>query len=246
MKGVPSRPPRRAFALVLIPIGVLVVASWIADAAWPALIREHPLLLMTLSARNRYLAMVSDRVDPFAFFLVGGLRLLVADPFFYLIGHWWGDRAVDWLERRHQPTRRAWESVEQAFGKIGPLMVFLAANNLVCAMAGSTHMAPRRFVVYNATGTVARLTVIWWLGNRFSDYLEAFREFVGENLAWIMPLSILAVAVVVVRELRRSASEIRELRVLSRSSRVQDADLGGEERAEPRRRSVHPGPDQSG
>ena len=55
------------------------------------------------------------------------------------------DRQVAWVER--------W------FPRVGPVLIFVAPNNPVCLLAGSTRMSPLKFVVLNAGGTAARCCI---------------------------------------------------------------------------------------
>ena len=49
---------------------------------------------------NRNLILVTNNLDAVSYYVVGTLRLLLADPLFFLLGHWYGDTAIEWMERR--------------------------------------------------------------------------------------------------------------------------------------------------
>ena len=66
-----------------------------------------------MNARNRNLILVTNQLDAASYYVVGTLRLLLADPLFFLIGYWYGDTALDWMEKRTKSfgkTLRQWES----------------------------------------------------------------------------------------------------------------------------------------
>src|SRR3954466_4282399 len=94
------RPSRRTVALIVTPIIVLVILGWIGDAAAAYLVDHHPVWLISLNARNRNLLLVTNYVDTFPYYFVGTLRLLLSDPLFYLLGYFYGDTAVTWMEQK--------------------------------------------------------------------------------------------------------------------------------------------------
>ena len=200
---------------MVVPIIFLVVISYVADALWPKLVNSHPLLLMGMNARNRNLALVATHVAPVPYYVVGTLRLLVSDPLFYLLGWWYGDGAVRWVENRWGETGPVLRWVEKYFGKASYPLVFFAPNNLICALAGSVGMPPAAFLAVNITGTIVRLFLIRWLGDVFSKPIDWFREFVGRYTMFILPITIAIVAVLVWREWRRGTSEVQHLRDLT-------------------------------
>src|SRR5829696_4428604 len=84
--SLPDEPPRGALPMLLVPIGLLLVASNLASLFYATLVEQHPLWLLGLSSVNRYLALVTPHTAVWSYLLVGGTRLLIADPFFYLLG----------------------------------------------------------------------------------------------------------------------------------------------------------------
>ena len=64
----------------------MVVMTQLADAFWPSLVDRAPELLIALSARNRYLVLVAGRIDEWAYFLIGTIRLMAPDPFLFALG----------------------------------------------------------------------------------------------------------------------------------------------------------------
>jgi membrane protein DedA with SNARE-associated domain len=189
---LPAEPPRRALPLLLVPIGLLVVASNLASVFYATLVERHPLWLLGLSSINRYLALVTPHTDVWSYFLVGGLRLLVADPFFYLLGYWYGDRALHALERRVPSVGVYYRQIERLFERARYPAVFLAPNNPICLFAGAARMNPVGFMVANVAGTIARLALIRAVGNVFGSPIRSFTGFLDD---WKWPL--LAVSAVI-------------------------------------------------
>jgi membrane protein DedA with SNARE-associated domain len=185
---------RQRLALIVAPIVVLVIMSNIGDALAPTLAVEHPLLLITLNARNRNLLLVTNQLDAVSYYVVGTLRLLVADPPFYLLGFFYGDRALAWVEERSSTFGTALRQYEQAFRYAAYPLVFLAPNNPICLFAGAAGMRPLWFGILNLSGTVTRLWALRAVGAAFEAPLEDVLGFIG-RYRW--PLTGLSIALVV-------------------------------------------------
>ena len=105
-------------AFLFAPIVVMIAAGYVADALWPTLVVRHPLWLLGLSARNRYVLLVVNRGDLWAYYLWGTLRLLLPDPFFFALGWFYGPAALRWMERRTPTVGSTMRKLERAFGKL--------------------------------------------------------------------------------------------------------------------------------
>ena len=170
--AVPTDPHRgrRLLTFLIAPIVAMIVAGYVADALWPSLVNENPLLLISLSAKNRYLVLVVNHVEPWAYFLIGSIRLLLPDPFFFAIGWFFGAAALRWMERRTPTTGRYMRAVEGWFGKWGAPLVVLFPNNYVCLVAGAARMNPIKFAVLNIVDPVRRRRV--FRTDRFNSRLH--------------------------------------------------------------------------
>lgn len=210
----PDHPARIHLAWLLIPIAGLVVASYTADALWPSLVESNPLLLIALSAKNRYLVLVVNSLPAWEYYVVGTLRLLLPDPFFFILGWMYGEAALHWMERRTPTVGRIMRTLERWFGRWGAPLVVLFPNNYVCAIAGAARMSPLRFAVLNVIGTVGRLVMIAVIGDVFAGPIDSILDFVA---AWRIQLLVVTVSLVVlswVLELRNGRREIDALREL--------------------------------
>lgn len=174
-------PSRRTLVLLVAPIIVLVIAANVGNALWPSLIKSHPLLLIALDPRNRWLILVAKEVDAFSFFTVGFVRRILSDPLFYALGFLYGDRAVRWVERRFAPDTGLVEWMEKRFSKLAPFLVFFFPGNLVCVLAGASKMKPLVFAIVNAAGTVTMLVLIWLFADAVERPVDAFTGFIGRN-----------------------------------------------------------------
>jgi membrane protein DedA with SNARE-associated domain len=199
---------RRRLTLLLVPIGVLVVASNVGSALAPSLVNDHPLLLLALDARIRHVVLVSGLLDPVSYYVVGTLRLLLSDPLFYLLGYWYGEAALQWVEKRSGGVGRFLRKAEGFFGKAAYPLVFLAPNNYICLFAGAARMHPAVFLTLNVSGTLTRLALIRYVGDIFDGPRDSVLGFIRE---YQLPLTVAAVVLVVGHSLwerRKGTDEI--------------------------------------
>jgi membrane protein DedA with SNARE-associated domain len=218
-------PSRTALTLVVVPLILMVAAGYVAGAFWAEWVNSRPLLLMALSAQNRYLILVVNQVDPVAYYVVGTIRLLLPDPFFYLLGFWYGDAAVRWMEGRTATIGNLLRWLEQAFAKWGHPLVFCFPNNPICLFAGAARMKVWVFTLLNVTGTITRLVLIAVIGDALQKPIDEVLKWIGRYRVPIIVVSVVLVAFTMWTETRRGSSEIDQLRHLER-------DLEGEDEPE--------------
>jgi len=186
------------------PLIVLVIAANVGDALVARLIPEHPLVLIALNARNRNLALATNYLDPVSYYVVGATRLFVSDPLFFLLGYLYGDAAVRWMERRSPSYGGMARSAERFFGKAAYPLVFLAPNNFICLFAGAAGMRIGVFAALNVSGTMARLYVIRWLGDVYSEPIEDVIHFIQRYRTPLLIASVTIVVFTIWRESRRT------------------------------------------
>lgn len=184
---------------------MLSVLGIAAGALTPVLVAEAPLLLLALESRNRYLLLVASQVDVVPFVVVGVLRRLASDPFFYLAGRWYGPRGVRWAERQAGGAR--WlPAFQRRFQTVGGLLVFAFPGALVCTLAGATDMRPARFAVLNLAGTVAAVVALRAAADVLAEPLAAVVAF-NERYTWQLTVVFVALtAVWLVGQRRRAAA----------------------------------------
>ena len=219
-----AHPGRRHLTMLIAPIVVMVVAAYTADALWPDLVTNKPLLLMSLSAKNRYLVLVVNHVDLWAYYLIGTIRLLLPDPFFYAIGWFYGAAALRWMEKRTPTAGRYMRSVEGWFGKWGAPLVVLFPNNYVCLVAGAAKMRPVKFAMLNIIGTIGRLFMLQIIGDIFAGPIDSLLGFIAQWRIPLLAVSIGLVAIFWIGELRRGGKEVEAFRELEDAA--DDIELG--------------------
>jgi membrane protein DedA with SNARE-associated domain len=205
------RPSRRAVTLLSIPLVALVILSYVGDALAPSLVDSHPAWLIALNARTRNLALVTNDLDAGTFYSIGITRLLISDPLFFLLGYWYGDAAVAWMERRTKTWGQLLRQIEGWFGKAAYPIVFIAPNNYICLFAGAAGMPLRAFFVVNLAGTIFRLWLVRRFGEAFEGPIDDIVGWIGDNRVILLVVSVALVVLSVALEARRGETEVSSL-----------------------------------
>jgi membrane protein DedA with SNARE-associated domain len=185
-KGV--RPSRRKLVLLISGITIVIAAGTIATAFTPTLATRHPLLLITLDARNRML-ILARRVDVVPFVIVGTLRRMASDPLYWLLGYWYGDRAIRWLEKNGGGGQLVvW--TEKFFAKAAYPMVFLFPGAVVCALAGATGMPFPAFLAVNLAGTITAVVAVRLSSGLLAAPVDAILDFFRDHLVVVTAVTI--------------------------------------------------------
>lgn len=219
---------RRRLTALLVPIGCLVVASNVGRALTATLVNEHPLVLLALDARNVSVLAVSGSLDAVSYYVVGTLRLLLSDPLFYLLGYWFGEAALAWVDRRGGSVARFLRDAEGFFTKAAYPLVFLAPNNYICLFAGASRIRPAIFLALNVSGTLARLALLRYVGDVLAGPRDSVLGFIG---TYQLPLTILGIVVIGGQALRDRRRGTGDLAALSDLEDAVEDDPAGQPRA---------------
>lgn len=182
------RLPRRKLILIVGPIVVLAIVGTVTTALTPALAAHHPLLLIILEARNRNL-ILARRVDFLPFLVVASLRRMLTDPLYYLLGLFYGDRAVRWLEVKAGLGSYA-RVMERIFKKASYPAVFLFPGAIVCALAGVVGMPFATFMALNVAGTLTAVIALKVFGDAVAGPVDAVVGFFDRHLVATTAISI--------------------------------------------------------
>ena len=208
------RPSRFKVRLIVGLLACLVVANTIGDLLTTTLADTHPLLLIALNSRNRVLVLTTNELDALSYYGVASLRLLAADPLFFLLGVWYGDAAIRWVERKWASQGQVLRWFEGAFAKASYPLVFLAPNNPICLFAGASGMSIPAFLALNISGTLARLYAIRVLGATFESPIAGVLDFFKEYRLPLLGLSIVLVALSLFLDRRKGRGEIDAIKEL--------------------------------
>ncbi len=201
--------------LVVVPIAALIVAGYAGDALTTTWADRHPLILTLLNARNRVLVLTTNQLDPVSYYLAAGARLLASDPLFYLLGRWYGDAMVAWVERRSRTFGEQVRLYERAFSKAAYLLVFVAPNAYVCTFAGAAGMRVGTFFALNIAGTLFRLYLIRRLGEAFDQPIKSILHFFARYRLPLFLASVALIASIIWSDRRHGKDEIGAILQLS-------------------------------
>lgn len=196
-------------AWLLAPFGVVAATSMIADWIWPSLVTDHPLLLLAMSAKNRFLLLTAPQLGALAFFTVGFARLLLTDPLTYLLGRQYGEQALSWIERKTstaKPGRSYIRGAERLFERAAPLVILIAPSALWCMLAGAARMRVLTFITCNVVGTIARLTLFWFAAGALRAPLESMLETIEEFQTPLIGVTVALGVLQTVRTRRRRSA----------------------------------------
>jgi membrane protein DedA with SNARE-associated domain len=216
---------RRGLSLLVGPIIALVVCSNLGNAFFPTLSTEYPAILISLNAANRNLILASGQLPFLVYFLIGTIRLLIPDIFFYLLGYYYGDGAIVWMERRTPRFGAMMRQLEDLFARFGHAFVLIIPNNPVCLIAGAAHMRPRVFWTLNVVGTIGRVLLMLWFGVIFQDAIDSILAFIADYRLPLTVVSFGLVAFMFWRESRGGTSEIQQL--LELEDELEESSDGG-------------------
>jgi len=206
----------------------MVIANYIGGAFFPTLVNDHPLTLILLNASNRHLALASANLDPLAFYLGGFARLIAPDLFFFLLGRWYGDAAIVWMERKAPTYGELLRQLERWFDRARYLIVAVMPNNPVCLFAGAAGMSAASFWAANVAGTIGRLVLIRTFSAAFEDLLGPVRGFIGDYRWPLTAVSVLLVIVSILSDQRGGRDGIGDLVNIDEGMAEADAELRAE------------------
>ncbi len=207
----PGPPSKLARNLVVGTLIAFVVASNLGNLFLSVLVTERPLVFIGLNAQNRNLALASGELSAWSFYLVGFLRLIGPDAFFFLLGRWYGDGAIRWMERKAPAYGELLRQLERWFDKARFLVVAIAPNNPVCLFAGAAGMSVGAFALANVVGTIVRLVLIRAFSSAFEGPLGSLKEFIGEYRWPLLALSAVLLVVTTIADRRGGRDGIADL-----------------------------------
>lgn len=195
-----------------------MIIGWGADAMWASLIDRHPLVLIGMDSSPKYLVLTVNHLGSFAYYGVATARLMITKPLMWLVGGWYGNRAVAWAARRSERSARTIRWMEGQFGRLGWVIVLITSNNVVCLLAGSTGFPLVWFLVLALVGTLARLALFDLFGARFSDPIDHVVDWVGHYRIPVVCVSIAIVVIGLWWQHRSGTSSLDELAELERDT----------------------------
>jgi membrane protein DedA with SNARE-associated domain len=180
---------RTELTLFLVPMALAITLAQIAKMLWPTLLAEAPWTLLVMSVSTTRALLVEPLVHPAVFFSLAIARPLVMAPVYYIFGRRYGDVGLRWIETRLAPTSTLMPRVERFFRRFLYPLVAWSPTLVNSTMAGATGMPAIPFFALAVAGTVARVTLIYFLGDTLSVPIKEFADFIAQYQWYITPVT---------------------------------------------------------
>ena len=163
---------------------MLFVIGTIGSNIGPALVDNHPSLVLALSSRNRNLFGSVPYIDVVPYAAIGFVRILIAGIALYFVGRWYGHKALGWVEGNLGELPAIYRWTEKAVDKGRSIaLVLMPGSNVVCLLLGHKHMSIKRFIPLLSIGIVIKLVVLRLGGDQFEDQIRSFLKSI-EQYQW--------------------------------------------------------------
>jgi membrane protein DedA with SNARE-associated domain len=206
----PQRIERR-----LIIVGGIVILSYIGGliglALLPLLASEQPLLLLLIYPVSGALFLIAPKFDPVAFVTIATVRRVVVHVLFYLLGRWYGDRALAWVVQRSGSDASGMASlVERFFGRFGWAIVTIFPGPLPSVLAGSTRLRWPLFLALDLLGTIVSVAIVRAAATAASGPLATVLRFIDQNSRWLTIITVVATVAWVLMQQMRQGKQVEE------------------------------------
>lgn len=172
---------------VLTLTTLLFVVGTIGSNVGPALVDQRPRLVLLLSSRNRNLFGAVPYIDLLSYSVIGFIRILIAGVALFLVGRWYGTKALGWVEGNVGELPAIYKWTERLVDKAGPaILVLMPGSNIVCLLLGHRKMAPQKFVPLLMVGIALKLLVLWRGGKLFEDQIRDFLSYIERYQWWVV------------------------------------------------------------
>lgn len=214
----PPRPSRRLVTLVTVPLIVLTAMAYAGEALFSTLTPDpdagdpgHPLALILLAPSLRNFTLTSTSLDPLAYFGLGVPRVLLTDPLYYLLGFWYGNAAIRWMERRTRTLGTSLRQVEDGFSRYAYPILYALPYTFTTLLAGAARLPLWKVLLVRAAGITTRIALVRWLGWTFESSLADLLGWIGRYRLPILVVSVILVILTIVLEARKGETKVGSL-----------------------------------
>ena len=173
---------------------MLFVIGTVGSNIGPARVDEKPRLILMLSSRNRNLFGSVPYIDLASYLSIGFVRILIAGIALYLVGRWYGTKALGWVEGNMGELPAIYKWTERAVDRAGPaILVLMPGSNIVCLLLGHRRMPPKKFVPLLMIGIAFKLAILWQGGRIFEEQIKSFLEWI-EKYQWYVVVGLFAIS----------------------------------------------------
>ena len=185
----PSRRRGQITALA-IPMVVFTISGYVGNALAPTLAHDAPIALLVLNPRLRWLFLTSAKVDTLWFFLIPLVRGTVLLTVYFLLGRWFGDAALRWLEARSGNAMRPMLWIERKFHRTRIPITFFFPGSIAAMLAGADGMTAPLFFGVALSSITLRVWAVRSLADALRGTLLRVLDWVGANQLWLTVVSI--------------------------------------------------------
>lgn len=179
---------------VLTLTTMLFVIGTIGSNIGPALVDEKPRLVLLLSSRNRNLFGSVPYIDFASYLAIGFVRILIAGIALYLVGRWYGTKALGWVKGNMGELPAIYTWTEKTLDRAGPaILVLMPGSNIVCLLLGHRRMPAAKFIPLLMIGIAVKLAVLWRGGQIFEEQIRSFLGWI-EKYQWYIVVGLFAIS----------------------------------------------------
>jgi membrane protein DedA with SNARE-associated domain len=186
-------------------MAALTVVGTITGGAAPKLLDNHPLLLVLGSPRYRWIMLVSPKVKAIPLIAISWVRLLASDPVYFMIGWFYGDKAMTFFESMF--GKQAFNTVRKLFDKAAWVLSAFFAGPIICALAGVLRLKPKRFFTLDVLGTLIIAIALRLFANVLSEPLNSLIDFNKKYSKYILIVTV----VTAVATLAKTGKKFKDL-----------------------------------
>jgi len=210
-----SRPVRLSvFALTVVS----TLAGVAAAALAPILVRDHPLVLLMLQPTSAQMLLVSGKLGFGTFVVVATVRRFIGEYAWFLLGVWYGERAVNWMKARAGSRRGLVEGTERIFPRFAPPLIFFVVSPVISLIAGATRMRPWRFIALKLGGCFGVVLAHRFIADAASGPLAVAVRWIEGHALPLTALFTLGTVLMLFRERRQGRQLLGSLRDIERES----------------------------
>ena len=181
---------RSRITALAVPIALFTISGYVGNALAPTLAHDAPIALLLLNPRLRWLFIASAKVDTLWFFLIPLVRASVVLTVYFLLGRWFGDGALRWLEARSGNAMRPMLWIERKFHRARVPITFFFPGTIAAMLAGADGMAAPLFFGVALSSIALRVWAVRSLADLFRGPLLQVLDWVGANQVWLTLVSI--------------------------------------------------------
>jgi membrane protein DedA with SNARE-associated domain len=164
---------------------------------------------MALNPKYRYMVVAAPDIDPVQFFLIGLGRLLLSDPVYFALGWFFGDRAIKFFsDALGEPTV---DSTRRMFLRAATVMALFAAGPIICVLAGTAKMKPKRFFTLNIIGTAIIVMALKMFSEALEGPIRSFLRFNDRYNKWLILITVVTTVVMFLRVGRKQLSAAKDM-----------------------------------